>query len=128
MKSGRGRPTRTSATCRWESLKAGDTVLIYWRATSTRKSSCRRLGTPAAPVTIRGVLGPNGERPVIDGNGATTRAQLNYGGAERGVIKIGGLGMPFADGTRSCRSGSSSRTSRPAAAQPFQFTGPTRRH
>jgi hypothetical protein len=50
-------------------------------------------------VTIRGVLGPNGERPILDGNGATTRAQLNYPSRVRGVIKIGASVVPFADGT-----------------------------
>ncbi len=60
----------------WESLTAGDTVLIYYRATPYKeKCVICRVGTPAAPITVRGVLGPNGERPVIDGNGATTRAR-----------------------------------------------------
>jgi hypothetical protein len=47
---------------------------------------------------VRGVPGPNGERPVLDGDGATTRAQLDYYSRDRGVIKIGGSSVPFADG------------------------------
>ena len=83
-----------------ESLTAGDTVLIYYRATPYKeKFVIAAVGTPTAPVTIRGVLGPNGERPILDGNGATTRAQLNDPSRVRGVIKIGASVVPFADGT-----------------------------
>src|SRR5262245_12238252 len=83
-----------------ESLVAGDTVLIYYRATPYKeKFVIAAVGTPTSPVTIRGVLGPNGERPILDGNGATTRAQLNYPSRVRGVIKIGASVVPFADGT-----------------------------
>lgn len=83
-----------------ESLVAGDTVLIYYRATPYKeKFVIAAVGTPTSPVTIRGVLGPNGERPILEGNGATTRAQLNYPSRVRGVIKIGASVVPFADGT-----------------------------
>src|SRR5262245_31704997 len=55
-----------------EALTAGDTVLIYYRATPYKeKFVIAAVGTQSAPVTIRGVLGPNGERPILDGNGAT---------------------------------------------------------
>ena len=43
---------------------------------------------------MRGVPGPNGELPIIDGNGATTRSVLNYWNQERSVIKIGGANNP----------------------------------
>lgn len=79
----------------WESLQAGDTVLIYWRTNSYREKwvICRQ-GTLAAPITVRGVPGPGGQLPVIDGNGATTRSALNYWNENRGVIKIGGANVP----------------------------------
>jgi len=84
----------------WESLNAGDTVLIYHRATPYKeKFVLARVGTPSQPITVRGVLGPLGERPILDGNGATTRAQLSYPSRVRGVIKIGASNVPFADGT-----------------------------
>ena len=90
-----------------ESLTAGDTVLIYYRATPYQeKFVIAAVGTPSAPVTIRGVLGPNGERPILDGNGATTRAQLNYPSRVRGVIKIGASAVPSPTARPSCRSGS----------------------
>src|SRR5215208_3632261 len=97
---GPGKPLATIGAVPWESLNAGDTVLIYYRATPYKeKFVLARVGTPAAPITVRGVLGPNGERPVLDGNGATTRAQLAYPSRVRGVIKIGSATVPFADGT-----------------------------
>jgi hypothetical protein len=97
---GDGKPFLTVGSVPWESLNAGDTVLIYWRATPYKeKFVLSRVGTAAAPITVRGVLGPGGERPVLDGNGATTRAQLNYYSRGRGVIKIGGSTVPFADGS-----------------------------
>jgi hypothetical protein len=84
----------------WESLNAGDTVLIYYRTTPYReKFVLSRVGSPSAPITVRGVLGPFGERPVLDGQNATTRSQLNYYSRGRGIIKIGGSTVPFADGT-----------------------------
>jgi hypothetical protein len=79
----------------WESLQAGDTVLIHWRpAPYKEKWVICRQGSPAAPITVRGVPGPAGELPIIDGNGATTRAALNYWSEVRGIIKIGGANVP----------------------------------
>jgi hypothetical protein len=79
----------------WESLQPGDLVLIYWRSTPYKEKwvICRQ-GTAAAPIIVRGVPGPNGELPIIDGNDATTRSALNYWNQERGVIKIGGANVP----------------------------------
>ncbi len=79
----------------WESLQPGDTVLIHWRSTPYKEKwvICRQ-GTDAAPITVRGVAGPGGELPVIDGSGATTRPQLNFWSETRGVIKIGGANTP----------------------------------
>ncbi len=79
----------------WESLKAGDEVLIHWRPDPYKEKwviSCK--GTKAAPVILRGIPGPAGELPIIDGNGATTRKQLDFWGDARGVIKIGGAKIP----------------------------------
>ncbi|OYW40497.1 MAG: hypothetical protein B7Z35_01080 [Hydrogenophilales bacterium 12-61-10] len=75
----------------WEKLAAGDVVRIHWRAQPYHEKwvlSCR--GTEAKPIIISGVPGPEGQLPVIDGQDATTHAQLNYWGQERGVVKIGG--------------------------------------
>ncbi len=92
---GPGKPFANIGDVEWESLQAGDTVLIYWRSTPYKeKWVIGRQGTSALPITVRGVVGPNGELPIIDGNGATTRSQLNYWSQTRGVIKIGGSNIP----------------------------------
>ncbi len=79
----------------WESLGPGDRVLINWRDTPYKEKwvLCRR-GTAEAPIVVSGVPGPSGQLPVIDGNGATTRTELNYWNEERGVLKIGGASIP----------------------------------
>ena len=92
---GPGKPLATPGAVPWESLLPGDTVLIYWRAAAYQdKWVICRQGTAAQPITVRGVVGPAGELPVIDGNGATTRTALNYWNENRGVIKIGGANIP----------------------------------
>ena len=92
---GPGRPYATPSAVPWESLQPGDQVLIYWRAAPYKdKWVICRQGTAAAPIVVRGVRGPDGARPVIDGNGATTRLQLDYWGEQRAVIKIGGASVP----------------------------------
>ena len=79
----------------WEGLDPGDEVRIHWRAASYQeKFVIGRQGTAAAPIVVRGIPGPQGELPVIDGNGATTRLALDYWSESRGVIKIGGSSVP----------------------------------
>ncbi len=92
---GPGKPYATPSAVPWESLLPGDLVLIYWQSTPYRdKWVICRQGTASAPIVVRGVAGPGGERPVIDGNGAATRLALDYWGEQRAVIKIGGASIP----------------------------------
>jgi parallel beta-helix repeat protein len=92
---GPGRPFETPSAVPWESLWAGDVVLIYWRSTPYKdKWVIARQGTATAPIIIRGVPGPAGERPIIDGNGAVTSRSLDFWNESRGVIKIGGTNIP----------------------------------
>ena len=79
----------------WESLGAGDTVRIHYRSNPYKEKwvICRQ-GLPGSPIVVQGVLGPNGELPIIEGNDATTRTALNYWNQERGIIKIGGANTP----------------------------------
>ena len=92
---GPGKPYATPSAVPWESLQPGDLVLIYWRSTPYKdKWVICRQGTAAAPITVRGVAGPGGELPVIDGNGATTRLALDYWASSASVIKIGGANIP----------------------------------
>jgi len=83
----------------WESLSPGDTVWIHARPTPyLEKWVVNRVGTAAAPITVRGVPDAGGALPIIHGEGATTRPQLNYWNEERGILKIGGSNSP-PDGT-----------------------------
>ena len=79
----------------WETLEAGDTVLIYWRPESYKeKFVICRAGTAEKPITVRGVPGPDGQLPLLDGRGATHRAEIDYWNADRCVVKIGGARKP----------------------------------
>ncbi|MCB0687857.1 MAG: hypothetical protein KDC53_15080 [Saprospiraceae bacterium] len=79
----------------WASLQPGDRVFIHWRSSSYKeKWVINRQGNANNRIEIIGVNGPNGQQPVIDGNGATTAAGLNYWNENRGVIKIGGSNIP----------------------------------
>lgn len=92
---GEGMPHTSIGSVPWESLAPGDRVLIHWRPEPYHeKWVVGRQGTPAAPITIRGVPGPGGALPVIDGEAANTRLQLDYWSEGRGVIKIGGSSIP----------------------------------
>ncbi|WP_437636569.1 right-handed parallel beta-helix repeat-containing protein [Sorangium sp. So ce854] len=76
-----------------ESLAAGDTVRIFWRpAAYHEKIMIGGQGTADQPIRICGVPGPGGELPVIDGEGATTRPELDFpfdGHQVRGLVIIG---------------------------------------
>jgi hypothetical protein len=92
---GDGQPYSSIAAVPWQTLQPGDTVWIHWRATPYHEKWVIGLqGTQAAPISVRGVLGPAGERPVIDGQNATTPPPLNYWNEVRSVIKIGGSNVP----------------------------------
>jgi parallel beta-helix repeat protein len=77
------------------SLQPGDTVRIHYRSTPYKeKWVIGRQGTASQPITFTGVPGPNGELPIIEGNGAVTAPGLNYWSENRGVVKIGGANTP----------------------------------
>ena len=79
----------------WESLIAGDSVLIYYRDSPYHeKWVICRAGTESAPIVVKGIPNKDGDLPVIDGRDATTRAELNFWNEQRGVIKIGGANNP----------------------------------
>lgn len=79
----------------WEALGPGDRVLIHWRDTPyANKWVVAVAGTADQPIVVRGVPGPGGELPVIDGQNATTREALDFWNDERAVIKVGGSSTP----------------------------------
>jgi hypothetical protein len=70
---GPGQPLSRIGQVAMHDLQAGDTVRIHWRAEPYReKFRISGEGTAAQPIRVVGVPGPNGERPVIDGENATT--------------------------------------------------------
>lgn len=77
----------------WEELEAGDTVRIHHRPEAYKeKFMVGSVGKKDAPIRVCGVKGPNGELPVIDGDGATTRPSLDFpydGHQPRGLVFIG---------------------------------------
>lgn len=92
---GPGKPLASIGQVPWATLQPGDTVLIYWRpAPYKEKWVICRQGSSEAPITVRGVPGPEGQSPVIDGDGAVTAPGLNYWSEVRGVVKIGGANVP----------------------------------
>lgn len=92
---GENQPFISIGTVPWHSLSPGDTVWIHWRPAPYREKWVIGLqGTAAAPIRVRGVPGPQGQIPVIDGENATTPAPLNYWNERRSVIKVGGSNTP----------------------------------
>ncbi len=92
---GPGRPFEAVGEVPWEALEPGDTVLIHARPEPYReKWVICRAGTEDRPITVRGVPGPDGQLPVIDGRDAVTRAELNYWNEPRSIVKIGGANNP----------------------------------
>ena len=82
-------------TVPWESLVAGDSVIIHWRAQPYReKWVMARQGTAKHPIVVYGVPNGSNELPVIDAMDATTRTQLNFWNEGRGVVKVGGSNIP----------------------------------
>ncbi len=89
---GPGQPYGAIGAVPWESLTAGDTVRIHWRAEPYReKVLLRGQGSAERPITVCGVAGPGGELPVISGENATTRPTMGYNGQgtqTRGLIHV----------------------------------------
>ena len=92
---GPGYPLAAIGDVPWASLGPGDVVRIHWRPQPYReKWVIARAGTSAAPIVVRGIRGPGGERPVISGDGATTPDPLDFTNDQRGVIKVGTSNLP----------------------------------
>ena len=68
---GPGQTYATPADVPWDALGPGDTVRIFYREEPYRnKIVVRTDGSEDQPIRICGVPGPNGERPILDGDGA----------------------------------------------------------
>ncbi len=63
----------------WYRLEGGDTVYIHYRsAPYHEKFLISTVGTPTRWLRVIGVPGPNGELPVISGDGATTGPNMHH--------------------------------------------------
>jgi hypothetical protein len=87
---GNEQPYEAIARVPWASLMPGDVVRIHARPEPYReKILVSQSGTEARPLRICGVAGPGGERPVLDGAGATTDRSLDFlhpDQQERGLV------------------------------------------
>lgn len=88
---GPGRSLQTLSEVPWDDLLPGDVVRIQGRGKPYReKVVIRRSGTKERPITIQGVPGPSGERPVLSGAGARHFQPLSTPmKAARGLIILG---------------------------------------
>ncbi|MFP7755924.1 hypothetical protein ACLG6S_14955 [Thermodesulfobacteriota bacterium B35] len=68
---GPGQSYASLADVDWDVLGPGDTVRIHWRPQPYKeKIVIRTDGSERDPIRICGVPGPDGQRPVLDGDGA----------------------------------------------------------
>lgn len=76
-----------------ETFKAGDTLRIHYRPEPYReKIMLGGVGRADAPIRVCGIKGPGGELPILDGEKATTRKELQFpfdGHQVRGLIIVG---------------------------------------
>ncbi len=78
----------------WESLGPSTMVRIHYRAQPyASKWVINTEATAADPLVVIGVPDA-GQLPVISGDGATTRLELNYWNEPRSIIKVGGSNLP----------------------------------
>ncbi len=78
----------------WESLMPGSLVRIHFRMLPyAHKWVIAVAGTPGSPIVVRGIP-KNGVLPVITGENAVTRQELDFWNENRSVIKIGGSSNP----------------------------------
>ena len=103
---GPGRRYENVGDVPFESLAPGDTVRIFWREQPYReKMMISGQGTASRPIRVCGIPGPDGQLPVIDGQDATTRRELDFpfsGHQVRGLVIIGHPhGQPWGEATPS---------------------------
>jgi hypothetical protein len=91
---GPGLEFETPSDVPWESIGPGTLVKIHFRAEPYRdKWVLNYAGSASDPVVVLGVP-QDGQLPVISGDGAVTRPELDFTGEERSVIKIGTSNTP----------------------------------
>jgi hypothetical protein len=91
---GPGYPYADPSEVPWESIEENSIVRIHWRDEPYRdKWVIARAGTLNEPIIVQGI--PDQDRlPVISGENAKTRLELDYWNESRSVIKVGGSSFP----------------------------------
>ena len=85
---GPGRQLESIGLVPWSTLAAGDTVFIHHRETPYReKILISGRGTPQQWIRVLGVPGPNGELPVISGDGAVTSTNNRHRWTDPRIIQ-----------------------------------------
>jgi hypothetical protein len=78
----------------WASLGPGDVVCVPYRAEPYRaKIYFITRGARDAPIRLVGLRGPHGERPIIDGDGATTSRFIAPAAGDRWLEAFGVISM-----------------------------------
>ena len=73
----------------WSTLGAGDVVNIYYNgSTYKEKFLISSSGAAGNPITIKGIAGPNGEKPIVDGDNAVSTGGQCYNTEAYGLISI----------------------------------------
>jgi len=91
---GPGQAYAEPAEVPWEALEPSTLVRIYSRPEPYRaKWVIHARGTADQPIVVLGVS-EGGVKPVISGDGAVTRLELDYWNENRSVIKVGGSSKP----------------------------------
>ena len=76
---GDGQAYETIGDVPWFQLGAGDTVRIHWRAEPYReKVLISNSGAEGDPIRLCGVVGPDNQMPVLDGENATTSPNQHW--------------------------------------------------
>jgi len=91
---GPGYPYVDPSAVPWESLEPNSLVRIHYRPQPyADKWVIARTGLPGQPIIVQGI--PEGNNlPVITGDNAKTRLELDYWNEKRSVIKVGGASFP----------------------------------
>lgn len=91
---GPGRTFETPSDVPWESIAPSTLVKIFHREEPYRdKWVLNYPGTEAEPVVVLGVP-TDGQLPVISGDDAVTRQELDFTGEVRSIIKVGTSSAP----------------------------------
>ena len=87
---GPGKPYATPLSLPWNLFADGDTVKIYYQSIPYKT----QLYVGWSNFTISCIAGPNGEMPIIDGDGAVASAKVTFYNLDRGLVRVGESSSP----------------------------------